>query len=102
MKIVHDDHTLRVSEIQALTAANSQTFGSELAAALALPVKDIELDLSQANFIDCGGVGALVALRNLARRQNGAVTIRVLNPTGPANQLLRLTRMDDIFPIERR
>jgi anti-anti-sigma factor len=102
MKIIHDDHILRISEIQALTAANSQTFGLELAGALASTVNQIELDLSKANFMDCGGVGALVALRNRARKSNAAGTIRVLNPAGPAHQMLRLTRMDALFPIERR
>ena len=102
MRITCRDETLHVSGIDALSAANSQAFHSQLSTALASPVKQIELDLSQAAHMDCGGVGALVALRNWVRKDNRAVSIRVLNPTGPARQLLQLTRMDGVFPIEHR
>ena len=102
MKITRTAQIMLVSEIGALTAATSNSFKSELTTALQSTINQIELDLSQAECMDCGGVGALVALRNRARKRNGAVTIRLLNPANAARQMLRLTRMENVFPVELR
>src|SRR5690349_12683115 len=101
MRIKRDGETLRVSEIGELAAASSGAFQSELAVWLANRVSEIEIDLSQTGFLDCGGVGALVALRKCARRRNSDVAIRLLNPTSSARRLFQLTRMDRVFPIEQ-
>jgi hypothetical protein len=45
-------------------------------------------------------VGALVAVRNCARRRNSNATIRLLRPGQPARQLLKMTGMDQYFRIE--
>jgi len=101
MKIIHDAHTLVVREIEALTAANSEAFRSALLEALASPLKQIELHFSATSLMDCGGVGALVGLRNSARKQNQAVTIHLLNPSAPTRHLLHLTRLEETFPVKR-
>ena len=67
MKIVVHGDTLDVSEIQELATATANSFQSQLTAALSDSVKHINLDLSQTTFVDCGGLGALVALRKKAR-----------------------------------
>ena len=100
MKIILDGERLKVSDLTELTAANCSAFQSELAAALPPEVNEIAIDLSATDFLDCGGVGALVALRRSACRRNLNVAIRLLNPTASARRIFKLTRMDRIFPIE--
>jgi anti-anti-sigma factor len=100
MKILRDGETLSVSDIRELVAVNGKSFHLQLSAALPANVRHIDIDLSQTR-MDCGGVGALVALRNWARQQNRDVAIRLLNPTHPVRRLFHLTRMDEVFPIER-
>jgi anti-anti-sigma factor len=100
MRIVQDGDTLNVSEIEELASANSMAFQSAIGAALPLTVKQINIDLSRAGFVDCGGLGALIALRKRARQCNAQVTIRLCHPTGPARRLVRLTGLEELFPIE--
>ena len=100
MKILRDGETLNVSQIGELDAANCRTFSSRLRELLPT-ARQIDIDLSRTR-MDCGGLGALVALRNCARRQNRNVAIRLLNPTLPVQRLIALTRMDRLFPIEQR
>ena len=100
MKIVNDGTTLNVSAIPSLAAANSLAFQRELSAALPAGIQHINIDLSQTGFVDCGGVGALVALRNSVSHGSTQITIRLLNPTGSVRRIFSLTRMDDSFPIE--
>ncbi len=102
MKIISQGDTLNVSGIPELAAGNSGAFQEQLCAALPDGVKHIEIDLSQTAFVDCGGVGALVGLRNSARDLSLDVTIRLLNPTGPVKRIFNLTRMNDLFPIVTR
>lgn len=98
MKItIHGDH-LNVSEIGELATATANSFRSELSAALLDGVKQIDLDLSQTTFVDCGGLGALVAIRKKAG--NGTATIRLLNPPKPLQHIVNMMKMDDVFPIE--
>ena len=98
MTILRDGETLNVSHIAQLDAANCRSFSSRLRELLP-GVQHIDIDLSRTR-MDCGGVGALVALRNCARRRN--VAIRLLNPTIAAQRLFTLTQMDRLFPIEQR
>lgn len=98
MKIVVHGDTLDVSEIRELGTGTANLFQSELGAALSEAVKNINLDLSQTSFVDCGGLGALVAIRNKA--SNGhAATIRLLNPPKPLQRIVTMMKMDDVFPI---
>jgi anti-anti-sigma factor len=79
-----------------LTAANCNRFRKKVSAALN-GHKVVEIDLSRTTTMDCAGLGALIALRNLARRQNGVV--RLMNPTSRLTQLLNLMRAGEIFEI---
>ena len=47
--------------------------------------------------MDCTGLGALIALRNLARARNGGV--RLLNPTPTVQRLFDVVRAGEIFEI---
>jgi anti-anti-sigma factor len=79
-----------------LTAANSNRFRKEVCAVLN-GHKVVEIDLSQTTTMDCAGLGALIALRNLALARKGVV--RLMNPTSRLTQLLDLMRAGQIFEI---
>lgn len=96
--IVHGD-TLNVSEIRELGTATANSFQSQLSAALSARVKHIDLDLSQTTFVDCGGLGALIAIRKKASNGHTA-TIRLLNPPKPLQRIVTMMKMDEVFPIE--
>lgn len=97
--IVHGD-TLNVSEIRELATATANSFQSELSAALPPGVKHIDLDLSQTTFVDCGGLGALVAVRKRTAGSDGTATIRLVNPPKPLQHIVTVMKMSDVFPIE--
>lgn len=97
--VVHGD-TLNVSEIRELATATATSFQCELTAALSADVRRIDLDLSQTVFVDCGGLGALVAIRKKASNGHGSATIRLLNPPKPLQQMVNLMKMESVFPIE--
>jgi anti-sigma B factor antagonist len=102
MKTKHDGETLHISDIPELTAANSHVVREEIRAALPTPLKAIEIDLSQTSFVDSCGLGALIAVYKTACGRNGGVTVRLLNPTPPVQQLFELTRLHCLFEIARR
>jgi anti-anti-sigma factor len=100
MKIIVHGDTLNVSEIRELATATANSFQSELSAALSERVRHIDLDLSQTTFVDCGGLGALVAIRNKASNSHGTATIRLFNPPKPLQHIVTMMKMGDVFPIE--
>jgi anti-anti-sigma factor len=99
MRILQAQDILTVSDIEQLDAAHSEAFQSAVVAALAPMVKQIDIDLSRTGFIDCRGVGALVALRKRARGCNANATVRLRNARQPVRRLLRLTHADEIFSL---
>jgi anti-anti-sigma factor len=99
MKFATRGDTLSVSEIGELVAGTANVFQSELAAALSADVRNIDLDLSQTAFVDCGGLGALVALRKKATNGRGAPIVRLLNAPRSLQQMLHLMKMESIFPM---
>jgi anti-anti-sigma regulatory factor len=70
MKIVQQGATVNVSDVQELAAGNTAHFQSAIRAAMPSRPNRIDIDLSQTEFLDCNGVGALVALRKCARQRN--------------------------------
>jgi len=99
MKIIVHGDTINVSEIRELGTATANTFQSQLSAALSESVKHIDLDLSQTTFVDCGGLGALVALRKKASNGHSSATIRLLNPPKPLQHMVTMMKMGELFPI---
>src|SRR5439155_25449844 len=57
----------------------------------------IEVDLSGTTFMDCGGLGVLIALRNATR--DSKKRVRLLNPTPPVEQVLNLLEAQRVFEI---
>ncbi len=89
--------TLTITGVKELGAANSQSFRDQVRAAFVDGLRDLEIDLSQAMFVDSCGLGALISLHKSAATRQGLV--RLLNPTPPVQQILELTRMHRIFDI---
>jgi anti-sigma B factor antagonist len=99
MKLEKQGDVLRISELAELGAANANAVRDEARAALSEPQKYIEVDLSQTEFIDSCGLGALIALHKTACARKGAV--RLVNPRPSVLQVLELTRMHQLFQITK-
>ena len=57
----------------------------------------ILVDLSQVDFLDSMSIGDLVGAYASITRRGGAMAL--LNPTKPVRESLRITHMDQLFPI---
>ena len=102
MKLVDKGDVLTVIDVKELGANNSDAFRDEVKAALPNGFKTVEIDLSQTNFIDSCGLGALIAIQKFATSRNGSVAVRLLYPLPPIQQLFELTRLHRIFEIVPR
>jgi anti-anti-sigma factor len=97
MKIRHQGETLCISDLKELALANAAGFAEEARSAMETGVKNIVVDLSQTGFLDCGGIGALIALRNNAHRDHRDISVHVVNPTPPVRRILHLTQLDNLL-----
>jgi anti-sigma B factor antagonist len=95
---------LSITGLRELCATNARSFREEVSIALHSELKTIEIDLSQAGLVDSSGLGALVSLYKTANSRNhdGGVTVRLLHPPPPVQQVLELTRMHHLFEIVPR
>ena len=90
------EKVLSVAGTRILTTATASKFRERVIAAFN-GHDVIEIDLSRTTFMDCGGLGALIALRNATRDRKGRM--RLLNPTPPVEQLLNLLEAQRVFEI---
>ena len=90
------EQVLRVAGYEEMTAANCNQFRKAACAAWNEHT-DVEIDLSQTTLIDCAGLGALIAVRNLTHKRKGMT--RLMNPTFSVQQMLDLTRTGQLFDI---
>jgi anti-sigma B factor antagonist len=97
MKLEVLGDTLRVFDVKELGSASANDLRDWVRSSLANGQRNIELDMSQATFIDSCGLGALIALHKTACARHGA--LRLLNPKPAVRQILELTRMHRIFEI---
>jgi anti-sigma B factor antagonist len=102
MKIEHEGNNLRVSNIAELNAVNASQFRDEVRAAMPQTPESIEIDLSDTKFVDSSGLGALFALYKAANHTRDGVTLRLLNPRPPIQQLFELTQLHQLYEISRR
>jgi anti-sigma B factor antagonist len=99
MKIKAQGETLNIDGIKELSAANANSFRDQVRAAMSDSLRNIQIDLSEAMFLDSCGLGALISIHKTACSRNGLV--RLINPAAPVQQILELTRMHRIFEIVR-
>jgi anti-sigma B factor antagonist len=104
MNIQQQNGTLTILGLRELSAANAHSFRDEASAALKPHLHAVEIDFSEAGLVDSCGLGALVSLYKAANHinNNGGVTMRLLNPPPPVQQMFELTRMHHLFEIVRR
>ncbi len=102
MKVQQQGSVLSVSEIVELAAANSGLLKSSLESVLTPAVKEVEIDLAGAEFIDCAGAGALVSFRRQALEQNPDLRFSVRPPRPPLRRVFALTGLSTLFPAEQR
>jgi len=86
---------LRVMEPR-IDAAGAIGFKEAVRAATAAAGAPVILDLSQVEFLDSSGLGALVAVLKLLGRER---PLELAGLTAPVARVLRLTRMDSIFTL---
>jgi len=91
MKVGNLEEVLTFGAFKELTAANADMFRKEVHAAVN-GHKVIEVDLSQTTFMDCSGLGALIALRNFARGRNGVMRLGESHPGCAATVRCRARR----------
>jgi anti-anti-sigma factor len=89
-------HVLKIAGYKEMTAANCNRFRKTACAAWNGHT-DIEIDVSETAFIDCAGLGALIAVRNLSQERKGVT--RLVNPNSSVQQMLDLTRTGQLFDI---
>jgi anti-sigma B factor antagonist len=97
MKIEGFGDVVRISDVQQLGATNANAFRHWVRKSLSDAHKNIEIDLSEATFLDSCGLGALVALHKTVRGRGGS--LRLLNPQPSVQQLLDLTRLNLVFEV---
>jgi anti-anti-sigma factor len=90
------EKVLSVAGTRVLTTVTASKFRERVMAALN-GHDVIEVDLSGTTFMDCGGLGALIGLRNATRDRKGRM--RLLNPTPPVEQVLNLLEAQRVFEI---
>ena len=99
MKIELHDGVVSVTEVKEVDG--DAALCPRLRELLPVQIKAIEIDLSQTEFINCRGLGELIAVQKMAAADGGA-PIKVINPPGPVQQLLELTRLQRVFEITKR
>ena len=99
MNIEDKGEVLVVEGINELAAGNASQVRDDVRAALKGTHKAIEFDLSDISFLDSSGLGTLISLHKTMMGRSGSV--RLMNPTPVATQVLELTRMHRIFEIVR-
>ncbi|HXE42177.1 MAG TPA: STAS domain-containing protein [Candidatus Baltobacteraceae bacterium] len=101
MEIQRQNGTLNIAKLDELTFANARDFRKAVEPALDSELKKIEVDLSQMEFVDGGGLGALLTLYRTANEKTPGriVSLRLLNPQPPVLQMLELTQMRHLFEI---
>ncbi|MDB6108595.1 MAG: anti-anti-sigma factor [Pedosphaera sp.] len=100
MTIHRQNEILSITGVKELGLANRDAFCTEVRAALPAGIRHIVIDFSETDYIDCGGLGALMMLRKAARNCERGISLRLVNPTPPVRHLLNLTKMASLFSIE--
>lgn len=80
-----------------LNLENSDAFKSDVRARMPHQCKRIAVDMSETDFVDSSGIGALVALRKAVGPDG---TVMLSQPTAYVRRVLKLTRMESVFEVQ--
>ena len=93
-----DDKKAAVIKIPTrLDASNSQPFKDKMTELVDKGYVNLLIDLSQTNFIDSSGLGALVGKISTCRKKGGDV--RLISPTQRVVEILQITNLDKVLKI---
>jgi anti-anti-sigma factor len=101
MEIQRQNGKLNIAKLDEITFANARDFRKAIAPHLDSELKEIEVDLSDTEFVDGGGLGALLSLYRTANEKTPGriVSLRLLHPQPPVLQMLELTQMKHLFEV---
>jgi len=101
MEIQRQNGTLSITGVTELTFANAREFRKAVMPKLDSELKHIVVDLSETEFIDGGGLGALLMIYRAANEKNPGhvVRLQLMYPQAPVQQMLDLTQMRHLFEI---
>ncbi|GEM_PF-867060 len=104
MTIIKQNHTLYLTDLRELSAANAQSLRDQACAVVTSDLTTIEIDLSETTFVDSFGLGMIASLYKTAteRSKNGPPVMRLLYPQPSVQQVFELTRMHHLFEIVLR
>jgi len=99
MNIQRDEDTLTISGMEELTAANAGVFQKSITDQLSPSIKKLHLMADNMKLMDSTGLGVLIIIHTRLAQNGGQITIS--HPTGIVEQLLKMTRLNQVFQIER-
>jgi anti-anti-sigma factor len=102
VKVCQQGEALSVNAIIELAASNSGLIKTTVQSLLSPSVKEVEIDLADAEFIDCAGAGALASLRRDALENNPSLRFSVRPPRPELRRVFTLTGLNNLFPAEHR
>ena len=100
MNIEVKENTLTISNLQELTAANAEAFQKAVQNQMTSNIKNLHLIADALKLMDSTGLGVLIILHKRVA-QFGGQTI-IFNPSGIVEQLLKMTRLNQVFQIEKQ
>ena len=100
MKIYSEGPTLHVVDVNELSASTAPGLRDSVRAAVKPETNAVEIDMSDAKFIDSSGLGALIAIQKTMATKQGV--LRIVNPTNTVVQVLELTRLHRVLEIVRK
>ena len=95
--IVHADGDVRVAVRGEIDIATSDELRSALLALSDQGARQVTVDLSDLDFIDSTGLGALIRVLKHYRELGG--DLKLASPTRPVRKVLEITSLDKLFQI---
>jgi len=99
MKIEIKHQTLIIHELEELTAANAAAFQKTVQDQLTPEITQLHLVADHLKLMDSTGLGTMIILHKRIAQSGGQTTIS--NPNGIVEQLLKMTRLNQVFRIEK-
>lgn len=97
MQINRTGDTLQLLGVRELDASIADQVKQAVLAVYAEGLRNIESDMSEVEFIDGRGLGALIAMNRSCRMRNG--NLRLANPSPAVARVLQLTQFAGAFEV---